>query len=95
MADWIAIEVAYPAADGMRVVQLQMPASATIEDALSAMARALGLPADSWDHAAVGIYGRLAPRQQGLNGGDRVEIYPPLKADPKALRRARAQRNRY
>ncbi len=38
----------------------------------------------------VGIFGRLANLDDGLRAHDRVEIYRPLKADPKEVRRRRA-----
>ncbi|RLM22666.1 RnfH family protein [Brenneria alni] len=40
----------------------------------------------------VGIYSRTAKLTDILNDGDRVEIYRPLIADPKELRRQRAER---
>ncbi|MHC8441480.1 MAG: RnfH family protein [Candidatus Eutrophobiaceae bacterium] len=44
----------------------------------------------------VGIHGRLCDLDGILKPGDRVEIYRPLKADPKELRRRRAsKRNRH
>ncbi len=38
----------------------------------------------------VGVFGKLAKLDAPLNPGDRVEIYRPLIADPKAQRRKRA-----
>ena len=38
----------------------------------------------------VGIFGRLVTLEQALDTGDRVEIYLPLIADPKAQRKKRA-----
>ncbi|WP_416260764.1 RnfH family protein [Gibbsiella quercinecans] len=40
----------------------------------------------------VGIYSRPAKLGDDVNDGDRVEIYRPLIADPKELRRQRAER---
>ena len=40
----------------------------------------------------VGIYSRPAKLQDVVNDGDRVEIYRPLIADPKELRRQRAEK---
>jgi uncharacterized protein len=48
---------------------------------------------DLWN-AALGIFGRLTRADHALQDGDRIEIYRPLTADPKAARRARAQRTR-
>ena len=38
----------------------------------------------------VGIYSRLAKLTDQLKDGDRIEIYRPLLADPKEIRRKRA-----
>ncbi|QTF09799.1 RnfH family protein [Brenneria izadpanahii] len=42
----------------------------------------------------VGIYSKAAKLTDTLNDGDRVEIYRPLIADPKELRRQRAERTK-
>ena len=39
-----------------------------------------------------GVYGRLRGNDEPLQQGDRVEIYRPLRADPKVSRRQRAKR---
>lgn len=41
----------------------------------------------------VGIYSRPVKLSDVVNDGDRVEIYRPLIADPKELRRIRAERS--
>lgn len=42
----------------------------------------------------IGIYGKLAKPDQALEDGDRVEIYPPLIADPKQARKNREARKK-
>lgn len=44
-----------------------------------------------WREAPVGIFGERCDRARLLVEGDRVEMYLPLKVDPKAARRQRAQ----
>ena len=39
----------------------------------------------------VGVYSRLIELDAVLNDGDRLEIYRPLRADPKAVRRKLAE----
>lgn len=41
----------------------------------------------------IGIYGRLVEANTILQPGDRVEIYAPLRIDPKTARRLRAKKN--
>jgi len=43
---------------------------------------------------AVGIWGRTVALDAPLAEGDRVEIYRPLRMDPKEARRRRAQRRK-
>ncbi len=79
-------------ADKLRqqVVKLVVEQGASVADA----ARASGLI--SPDHAAsgealpLGIYGKSVAPDTILRDGDRVEIYRPLKLDPKAARRKKA-----
>jgi putative ubiquitin-RnfH superfamily antitoxin RatB of RatAB toxin-antitoxin module len=42
----------------------------------------------------VGIFGRVVARDQSLETGDRIELYRPLFADPKASRNARVAKKR-
>ena len=43
----------------------------------------------------MGIFGKsVKPKEYELRAGDRVEIYRPLVADPKAARKARAEKSR-
>ena len=44
-----------------------------------------------WQAAPVGVFGERCDRSRILTEGDRVEMYLPLKVDPKAARRQRAQ----
>ena len=44
--------------------------------------------------AVVGVFGKIAGRDQPLADGDRVEVYRPLAEDPKKARRARVHEAR-
>jgi uncharacterized protein len=72
---------------------VMLPEGATVAEALDhARAQAAGLDVP-WN-ADVGIFGELCDRAAVPRDGDRIEIYRPLKADPKESRRARAQARR-
>ena len=44
-------------------------------------------------NAKMGLFGKaIQPKSQVVEAGDRIEIYRPLKADPKASRAARAEK---
>lgn len=60
-----------------------LPVGAQVHDAL----RACGLESDT--QAACGVWGRVQSLGHGLQPGDRVELYQPLKVDPKVARRER------
>ena len=47
-----------------------------------------------WESAAVGVFGELRARAAACADGDRIELYRPLAADPRAARRARVARER-
>lgn len=65
---------------------MRLAAGARIADALAA------LGAKPEDALTLGIWGRRATPETPLREGDRIEFYRPLRADPKAARRARAKR---
>jgi len=69
---------------------VSLPDGATVAEALE-FARAQAAGVDVPWHADTGIFGELCDRAAVPRDGDRIEIYRPLKADPKESRRARAQ----
>jgi uncharacterized protein len=87
----LAIEVVFsPAARELRQERLQLPAGATVGDAVQAALAAWGL---AWPQGAVvAVWGRKVAADQLLREGDRVEILRPLQVDPKEARRLRYRR---
>jgi uncharacterized protein len=67
-----------------------LPDSATVAEAIE-RARAQAADIDVPWNADTGIFGELCDRAAVPRDGDRIEIYRPLKADPKESRRARAK----
>ncbi len=67
--------------------------AATVEDVLAAARSQAGETPVPWD-ADVGIFGESCDRTAVPRDGDRIEIYRPLKWDPKETRRARATARR-
>jgi putative ubiquitin-RnfH superfamily antitoxin RatB of RatAB toxin-antitoxin module len=88
----LRIEVVYALPGRLTLRRVSLNEGSTVADAL----RASGLTAEFPEIEAlrVGIFGRTAPRDTVLRDRDRVEIYRPLKADPKEARRARATKKR-
>jgi putative ubiquitin-RnfH superfamily antitoxin RatB of RatAB toxin-antitoxin module len=87
----ICVEVAYAEAERQFLRRLQLPAGSTIADAIAAaqVERDFGFDAAP---LSAGLWSKPAPRDTVLQEGDRVELYRPLKADPKDSRRRRAER---
>ena len=90
MAETIHIEVVYALANRQDVVPLTLPAGTTLKQAVEAS----GLPAKYPDidlaKGKFGLYSKLAKPDMVLRDRDRVEIYRPLIADPKEVRKQRA-----
>jgi len=87
------IEVAIAWHDRQCVVELDLPADATVADALQRVATNPEFAGVDLRTAPVGIYGRVVDRGQRLREGDRVEIYRSLAIDPMSARRRRARRD--
>jgi putative ubiquitin-RnfH superfamily antitoxin RatB of RatAB toxin-antitoxin module len=85
------VEVAYALPDRQRVVQLPLRDGMTALDAVQAAGLEREFPEIAGGGLVLGIYGRRVETTQVLQDGDRVEIYRPLKFDPRESRRKAAQ----
>jgi putative ubiquitin-RnfH superfamily antitoxin RatB of RatAB toxin-antitoxin module len=83
------VEVVQAQPQGAAVASVQLPAGATVRDALAASGLALDL-----EKQACGIFGKRVALDHPLADGDRVEIYRALAIDPKEARRLRAKGKR-
>lgn len=81
-----------PAAREAWEVELTLPAGSTVRQALQASGIFERFPALDPGLAGVGVWGRKATPQQTLRDADRVEVYRPLRVDPKVARRERFNR---
>jgi putative ubiquitin-RnfH superfamily antitoxin RatB of RatAB toxin-antitoxin module len=77
-----------------QVVRVELEEGATVADALAAFGLSAAHPELDIRDLRVGIWGRRASPDDPLRDRDRVEIYRPLTADPKAARRERARDRR-
>lgn len=94
MAETVRVEVAYALPDRQWLLEIVLPAGATLIDAIEASRIREKFTDLVVDPGRVGIFGRKAGFDQVLREGDRVEIYRPLLADPKEVRRARARQQK-
>jgi len=86
--------VAYATRERQYLWRVELPPAASIADALSAARALAGDETIPWDSAAVGIFGAPRQRSDPCADGDRIELYRPLRRDPRERRRERAQRER-
>ncbi|MBM7344231.1 RnfH family protein [Pantoea coffeiphila] len=88
----IAVEVVYALPEKQYLYSVKVPEGSTVEDAIKASG-VLDLRSDiDLQENKVGIYSRPVKLHDEVQCGDRIEIYRPLIADPKELRRQRAER---
>lgn len=90
MSDSIHVEVVYALPERQEIVPLTLPAGATLKDALVASRLLDKYPEIDLARGKFGIYSKLAKLDTVLRERDRVEIYRPLIADPKEVRKQRA-----
>ena len=88
----IAIEVAYAKAEKQCLLKLAVAPGTTVEAAIRQSGMLERFPEIDLGSAKVGIWNRVVRLDQPLAGGDRVEIYRPLIADPKEVRKRRAEK---
>jgi putative ubiquitin-RnfH superfamily antitoxin RatB of RatAB toxin-antitoxin module len=88
------VEVVFcPAPGQVDAVTLDLPAGATLADALQTSGLLARHPLDLTE-ASFGIWGRKRPADTVLRERDRVEVYRALTVDPKEARRLRYKRHR-
>jgi putative ubiquitin-RnfH superfamily antitoxin RatB of RatAB toxin-antitoxin module len=88
------ILVVYALRDRQHALPLQLPVGARVADAIAAVSGDPALADVDWAEVGLGVWGQRVDGEQKLEDGDRVEIYRPLRVDPKALRRTRAEAQR-
>ena len=86
----LRVDVVYAKPDTQVVVELQVPPGVTVTEAIRRSGLLERFPEIDLEKHGVGIFGELVGLDDPLRDGDRVEIYRPLLADPKAMRRERA-----
>lgn len=85
----MAVEVAYALADKQVILKLDLETGATAEQAILQSGVLELFPEIDLTKSKIGIFGKLSKVSVELKTGDRVEIYRPLIADPKEVRRKR------
>jgi putative ubiquitin-RnfH superfamily antitoxin RatB of RatAB toxin-antitoxin module len=87
----IEVALAYAKPEHQIVLPLKVPLGATLGEAIAISGITKRFPGIDLLKNKTGVFGRLRPLEYILRPGDRVEIYRPLVADPKEVRRARVR----
>lgn len=90
MTDTLAVEVVYALPGKAHLVRVRLPVGSTVQQALDVSGLGQRF-AEIGPAPRVGIFGKLCKLDTALHDRDRVEIYRPLIADPKEVRRKRAE----
>ena len=90
MAEMISIEVCYALPTKQELISVKLPQGATLLQALEASGLLQKYPDIDLKKNKFGIYAKLSKPDSLLRDRDRVEVYRPLIADPKEVRKQRA-----
>ena len=88
--EMINVEVSYARPDTQVILAVSVAASATVEEIINSSGVLEQFPEIDLAVNKVGVFGKLSKLKAVLKKGDRIEIYRPLIADPKEVRRRRA-----
>lgn len=90
MAELIKVEVCYALPTRQELVSLEMEAGCTVRQAIEASGLLAKYPEIDLARNKLGVFAKLTKPDAMLRDRDRVEIYRPLIADPKEVRKQRA-----
>ena len=91
VVETINIEIAYATPDNQIIKAMNVDVGTTAEMAI-AQSDFLGrFPEINLEDNKIGIFGKVIKKDAVLKEGNRIEIYRPLIADPKEIRRQRAE----
>ncbi len=90
--DDIRAEVAFAMPESQVLIAVRLAPGSDVEAALDVSGIYELFPDQDLRSCATGIWGREVPRTWLLRNGDRVELYRPLRVDPREARRERAAR---
>lgn len=89
MSEEFSVEVAYALPQQQTVLTVRVKPHATVSQAIELSGMLMKFPELDPGNLKVGIYGKAAKLDDGLRAKDRIEIYRPLLADPREVRKKR------
>ena len=90
MSELISVEVVYPLAQKQEIFTVKLPEGATVRQAIEISGVLQKYPEIDLAKNKLGIFAKLAKPETLIRHRDRIEIYRPLIADPKEVRKQRA-----
>jgi len=90
MAEMLDVEVCYAMSNKQELVRVRLPQGATLQQGLDASGLLGKYPEIDVKKNKFGIWNKLSKLDAALRDKDRIEIYRPLIADPKEVRKQRA-----
>lgn len=91
MTDTIPVEVVYALPQEQTLLSIEVAEGCTLEQAIRLSGILDKYPEIDLAKNKFGIFGKLSKGDTVLRARDRIEIYRPLIADPKEVRRKRAE----
>lgn len=88
---FVEVEVVY-GVTGAEIIRQEVPANATLKEAIEQSGILEKYPEIDLDSNKTGIFSRKRELHTPVHAGDRIEIYQPLKVDPREARRRRAKK---
>lgn len=88
---FLQIEVVFADSQQQKSIQISVPVNTNVLAAIKLSGILLEFPNIDLSKNKVGIFGRLCNLDAQINQGDRIEIYQPLRVDPKKIRINRAK----
>lgn len=88
----VEIEVVYAAEDRQVLLTVAVPAGTSLRAAVQNCGMVAQFPTLDLSDCPLGVFGKVVAdaETRPVQAGDRIEIYRPLLADPKEVRRLRA-----
>lgn len=83
------IGVCYAETERQLWMRIEVPEGASVGDAIDRSGVLKRFPEIDLGKQKVGIFGKLVKLDSKVREGDRIEIYRPITADPKTVKRRR------
>lgn len=90
MSETLGVEVVYALPHKQEIVAVRLPEGGTVRQAVEASGLLAKYPEIDLAKSKLGVFAKLSKPDTVLRDRDRVEIYRPLIADPKEVRKQRA-----